>query len=85
MVGDIIDLQGISRISFVCHVAVSQRSQNWDIGDLKVRRVYFTKKKLKQLVVMVRNQVVLKDPNIMLHVDGTKKNCVKLNNMYESN
>ena len=40
-----IDLQGISRVSFVCHVAVSQRSQDWDIGDLKVRRVYFTKKK----------------------------------------
>ena len=71
MIGVIIDLQGISRISFVCHVAVSQRSQGWDIGDLEVRRVYFKKKKLEQLVVMVRDQVVLKDPNIML--DGTKQ------------
>ena len=45
MVGDIIDLQGISRISFVCRVAVSQRSQDWDVGDLEVRRVYFEKNK----------------------------------------
>ena len=54
----------------------------WKLGG------FILKKKLEQLVVMVRDQVVLKDPNIML--DGTKqrikkKYCVKLNNMYESN
>ena len=79
MNGVIIDLKGISRIFFVCHVAVSKRSQSWDIGGLEVRWVYFERKKLKQLVAMVRNQVVLKDPNMML--DGTK---IVWSDVYES-
>ena len=70
MIGVIIDLQGISRISFVCHVAVSQRSQNWDIGDLKVRRVCFTKRKT-ETGCYGWEPGCIKDPNIML--DGTKE------------
>ena len=79
MIGVIIDLQGISRISFVCHVAVSQRSQNWDIGDLKVRRIYFAKK-IKSTGSYDKEPGCIKG-----HKYDAKwhKNCVKLSNMYE--
>ena len=67
MIGVIIDLQGISRISFVCHVAVSQRKIEtlviWKLGE-------FSLQKTKTTGCYDWEPVFLKDPNMML--DGTK-------------